>query len=464
MLSNSSLYNHWPGCVLSTDVSGMPCYFWRVADGDYRPPTSDYWAGFLHDNRWLQNGTGPDGDPTNGCKWYFDADAQFPKDLEDKTPCRKGHLQEYGTKMMYTDGKFWLVMEGVEPAKMLPQGIGYWTPMLGAATGAKINVSLKMRGKGLQPSDKGSPVVWVQFTNQTGQNRKRVFLVGKDDEGKWQGEKYTKGDYDWTEVKQTVTAPEGAVRMAFFMGMTPCKGQVNYVDVDIKTDSDAAPVAADILLPRLPLQRIKDKETVLIDISKQANRWLSDDVDNDGKGGWTDQGSGADMRNLKTGDRRLGGVMFRLLPDNANAVIVLRSDNRAKGDLPDKVTIPVGKKLDTLFFLHAAAWCPRGNDEMFHYVIHYADGKDVTLKVTGNNLTDWIADPVAALPAGGRHLHHRRRHRQKHPVQAGQHLSHGVELPLDRRGIEIKSIDFVTADKKAAVPILLAITGVVIWN
>jgi hypothetical protein len=34
--------------------------------------------------------------------------------------------------------------------------------------------------------------------------------------------------------------------------------------------------------------------------------------------------------------------------------------------------------------------------------------------------------------------------------------------PLDRRGVEIKSIDFVGGGK--AVPILLGITGVVVWN
>ena len=52
--------------------------------------------------------------------------------------------------MMYTEGNVWLVMEGVEPEKMLPQGTGYWSPLLGAAPGAKITVSLKMRGKNLR--------------------------------------------------------------------------------------------------------------------------------------------------------------------------------------------------------------------------------------------------------------------------------------------------------------------------
>jgi hypothetical protein len=142
--------------------------------------------------------------------------------------------------MCYTEGNVWMVIEGVEPDKMLPQGLGYWTPLLGAAPGAKITVSLKMRGKDLISSEEGSPAVWLQFTNETGQNRQRVFLVGKDDEGKMQRAKLTKGSYAWTEVKQTIVAPEGAVRMALFLGLTPCKGQVNFDDINITTASEDA--------------------------------------------------------------------------------------------------------------------------------------------------------------------------------------------------------------------------------
>ena len=34
---------------------------------------------------------------------------------------------------------------------------------------------------------------------------------------------------------ETITAPDGAVRMALFMGLTPCKGQVNFDDINITT-------------------------------------------------------------------------------------------------------------------------------------------------------------------------------------------------------------------------------------
>ena len=44
----------WPGAVLSTDTSVMPCYFWRVADGNYNAdPLLDGYARFAHYYYWL---------------------------------------------------------------------------------------------------------------------------------------------------------------------------------------------------------------------------------------------------------------------------------------------------------------------------------------------------------------------------------------------------------------------------
>jgi hypothetical protein len=140
--------------------------------------------------------------------------------------------------MAYTQGNFWIVLEGLSPSKMLSQGMGYWSPYLGAAPGAQVTVSLKMRAKELVPSDKGSPVVWLQFTNETGQKRSRVFLVGRDDENKLNRPELIRGSYDWTLVKQTITAPANSVRMALFFGLTPCKGQVHFDDINISTESE----------------------------------------------------------------------------------------------------------------------------------------------------------------------------------------------------------------------------------
>ena len=38
MLANAQINTPWPAAVLSTDTGSVPCYFWRVADGNYLPP------------------------------------------------------------------------------------------------------------------------------------------------------------------------------------------------------------------------------------------------------------------------------------------------------------------------------------------------------------------------------------------------------------------------------------------
>jgi hypothetical protein len=209
-----------------------------VADGNYEPPVPAEWARFTYHDTWLTAGGGEGQGEVNGCRWYNDADGKFPSDLEEKTPCRKGVLNQWNWKMAYTEGNAWIVMEGISPDKMLAQGTGYWSPCLGAAPGAKVTISLRMQGKDLASSEKGSPVVWLQFTNETGQKRRRVFLVGKDDEGKMQRPELASGSYDWTEVRRTITAPERAVRMALFFGLTPCTGQAHFDDIDISTANE----------------------------------------------------------------------------------------------------------------------------------------------------------------------------------------------------------------------------------
>lgn len=128
-------------------------------------------------------------------------------------------------------------------------------------------------------------------------------------------------------------------------------------------------------------------------------------------------------------------------------------------DLPHKATIPVGRKADTLFFLHAAAWA--GDGERFRYVVHYQDGKQVTLVVDATKLADWIADPV-------------RRFRKEQGTfttaaetvptpQFRQGTVYRMEwsAPGDRRPVTIDRIEFV--GNPACVPVLLGVTGVVEW-
>jgi hypothetical protein len=164
------------------------------------------------------------------------------------------------------------------------------------------------------------------------------------------------------------------------------------------------------------------------------------------------------MREFKTGERRFGGVPFKILP-SPKSVVVLKSVHRGKGDLPEKVAIPIGRKFDTLFFLHAGAWF--GGGSQFKYVVHYADGKDVEIPVNGQNMKDWTAEPVARFP-----LEEGTFSTVAQTVKVPQFGRGSVyrmewSAPLDRRPVEIKSIEFIGDGR--TVPVLLGITGVTEW-
>ena len=163
-----------------------------------------------------------------------DAEVIFPENISlingDKSTYAKWPFPNTWSK-----GKRWLVMKAVAKDKIPAQGIGYWSPHLATAAGAKITVSMKLRGKGLVSDEKGSPCVWAEFTGATGRNRQRAYLVGKDEQGAMHHAEFIKGDYGWKDLKESVTAPAGAVRMALFFGLRPCKGTVNFDDINIKT-------------------------------------------------------------------------------------------------------------------------------------------------------------------------------------------------------------------------------------
>jgi hypothetical protein len=454
MLASRHGVCHWPGAAVSANTGDEPNFFWHVGDGNDDPTALwNGYAPFAYQQFRQPISCGEQLGQNHGCRWYLDAEPKYRGNLGEKISKSN---RPWLDKMMRATSNPWLVMEGLDPAKMLPQGVGYWSPLLAAAEGAKITVSMRISGKNIVSTDKGSPAIWLDFRNETGQHRQRVFIIGKDDQGKMHHAEFAKDSYDWTELKETVVAPKDAIRMSLFFGILPCQGRVDFDDIDIKTATEAGSVAQQILAPRLPLKRIR--ESFIVDLSEAANRALADDVDDDGKGGWTDQGGGADMQALATGKRDFGGVTFNILP-GPKSVVVLKSSSRKPGDLPENVSIPVGRKLDTIFFLHAAAWV--GGKECFHYVLHYADGKDVMLSVDLTNLADWIAAPVVRFPNETGTFTTVAETVKVPQFSQGSIYRMEWSAPVDRRQVEIKSIEFVGNGK--SVPVLLGITGVMEW-
>jgi hypothetical protein len=130
-----------------------------------------------------------------------------------------------------------------------------------------------------------------------------------------------------------------------------------------------------------------------VDLSAFCNRGLKDDVGDDGKGGWPDQGPKADMHDFPTGDQNFGGVPFALGKEPRRC-IVLKSNSRPLPDLyPDEVTIPLGYPVEGLSFLHTTAWGAQGPTGV--YDIQYTDGTTAEIVLVENeNIFGWTRAPA----------------------------------------------------------------------
>lgn len=122
-----------------------------------------------------------------------------------------------------------------------------------------------------------------------------------------------------------------------------------------------------------------------MDLQKYFTATLRDDVADDGKGGWTDQGP-QDLRAMPTGVRKLAGIVF----DVRDGCVALRSASHLRFQ-PEKVEIPVKRTCAALALLHAAAWAPEGT-QVARLRVRYEDGQEVLVPlVAGVNVADWWA-------------------------------------------------------------------------
>jgi hypothetical protein len=129
-----------------------------------------------------------------------------------------------------------------------------------------------------------------------------------------------------------------------------------------------------------------------LDLRPLANRALMDDVPDDGKGGFTDQGPDADLRDFPTGKHSFHGVPFDI-GQNPKSCIVLASNKRPGAkDMPQDATIPVGFTAQGLVFLHTMAYS--GHGLVGAYQVQYGDGTTTDILLYGEeNIRDWVENP-----------------------------------------------------------------------
>jgi hypothetical protein len=130
-----------------------------------------------------------------------------------------------------------------------------------------------------------------------------------------------------------------------------------------------------------------------IDLLAFCNRGFRDDVANDGRGGWPDQGPKADLREFPTGEQNFGGVPFTIGKE-PRCCVVLKSNSRPLQDLyPDEVTIPLGFPVEGLSFLHSTSWGAQSPTGV--YQIQYGDGTTAEIILVENeNIFGWTRAPA----------------------------------------------------------------------
>lgn len=88
-----------------------------------------------------------------------------------------------------------------------------------------------------------------------------------------------------------------------------------------------------------------------------ANRSFCDEYANDGRGGWTDQGSANDLRTLPPGPLTGGGMKFRIVDESSGVpgAIVVAGGRRGFAPAEAELNLPAGNNARSVLLLHASA-------------------------------------------------------------------------------------------------------------
>ena len=147
---------------------------------------------------------------------------------------------------------------------------------------------------------------------------------------------------------------------------------------------------------------------------------------------------------LKPGKTEVYGIPFDIIDDNAsNGKSCIMAAAGA-----DRITIPIGRKADCLFFLgNCAGWAAPAAGVNGEYTLKYKDGSSKTVPLrTGYEMTDWMGGSAIYSPA----------HLTGKGTNGTVYLINLFAVPTDP-GKEIESVEL--SHVGAAAPLLFAVTA-----
>lgn len=129
-----------------------------------------------------------------------------------------------------------------------------------------------------------------------------------------------------------------------------------------------------------------------VSIASAANMGFADTQADDGKGGWTDQGSANDLSCMtEFGKRDFAGIPFEIINPEANggrACLVLSRFRRFPG--AGTVKFPAPETARYLYLLHASAWVPAAGKAVGAVELTFQDGSKTEIPViAGRDCGNW---------------------------------------------------------------------------
>lgn len=128
----------------------------------------------------------------------------------------------------------------------------------------------------------------------------------------------------------------------------------------------------------------------LVNLTSVVTRPLTDRDET----GWIQKGPSTDLSALPSGEVKIGAYRFLI-----SGAVMTRGSRAAVGQLPGRVSLPIGAKADGIAFLHTTGWPhPTDREQVGRYEIEFADGtRQVQPLEYGRHIRAWTEPLVTSM-------------------------------------------------------------------
>jgi len=153
----------------------------------------------------------------------------------------------------------------------------------------------------------------------------------------------------------------------------------------------AAAVGTKIKISSIMVEEITP--AIPVSLAGVANMGFVDASAGDGRGGWSDQGPGNDMRDFNPQQKSFRGIPMSIVDpqqNNGKAVITFNCPQFSSGPKEIKVAVKPGTHGKYLYLLHSMCWAPGKGSSVGTIAVQTTDGnvKEYSV-VSGKDIRDW---------------------------------------------------------------------------